>query len=167
LASVMSQRVFGDKQEGILSLSELRKERLVRHLGRPLVESFTVCLTTSMVTLLWFSQIVPAGPLINLFAIPVFTWVVVFLGGASLIVFSLLGIALPLELAALLTENFYYILKWVAEGLKDTLLGPVRLEGSSLVAAEILLGMILVGIAVSRRGRGEARNSREIVALER
>jgi len=124
-----------------------RRELIFKSVIGPLLTCAVVSLTTTPITLLWFSKFIPLGPLINVACIPLFTFLVLLFGGVALLVNSIFGGSLLLRGAISGSELFIWLLEGVERQLHGGIFRPVEVTHSTatlLFIAHLTLLILLV-----------------------
>jgi len=140
-----------DSLEAALGSTHFRMRALCdRLLLTPLCVCSAVSLATAPITLLWFQQLVPLSPLINVAFIPLFTAVVIGAGGIALFLFAFspaMAIFL-LRIAATLTEESTELLRRVEALTAGTIFGARHLEWIASLSLGILYLIVFLAVAV-------------------
>ena len=98
-------------------IARLQSSRKISRFGLWVMNNLAICLGawlfTSPVVVLWFGAISPLSPLINFFAVPVFSTVCIGLGGVSFLAYFL-----HLPASSLLVELNLLAVEWFMTGLE-------------------------------------------------
>lgn len=147
LSRYFEERLFPAEDLAVqLEAYSVKANRVVFNvIWKPLLECFPVSLTTSCVILLWFEQLVPLAAAINALLIPIFSLLVISVGGGALLIFALSGISFPLELATDLTGLVIKLLATVDRLLAGTNLGAIEAKPTAGIWVLCLqLGLFLL-----------------------